>query len=110
MTLCMAAICYNHDKDRPQIVFGMDQRAEVSWAGGNVAFKFAWATKNWAALAAGELSKAQDFLATCHSVLGFEEVKPLTRDDMFRQVQRGVKRTQGETLPPVRAPTLRDRL
>jgi hypothetical protein len=83
MTLCMAAICWDVENDTEMIICGSDKRAEVSWAGGNVALKFAWAKPGWAALFAGEVSKAQDFLSTCRSVLDYESGDPLTRDDLF---------------------------
>lgn len=67
MTLCIAAICKEGMDDR--LVICADSRAEVPWAGGNVAFKLRWAAPAWPALIAGETSKADDFLTTCWEVL-----------------------------------------
>src|SRR5437762_13603915 len=78
MTLCLAAACY--EGDEPRLVLGADKRAEVSWAGGNVAFKFRWAGINWPALIAGDVSSADDFLATCRSTF---DVKQLTTKTIF---------------------------
>lgn len=82
MTLCMAAVCWDADKSRHRIVFGMDKHAEVDWAGGNVAFKFGWAKRDWPALIAGEISKAQEFLATCRATLAGED-EPITVNNIF---------------------------
>jgi hypothetical protein len=81
MTLCMVAACYVLETETYRIVFGADSRAETAWAGGNVAFKFTYLTDDWAALLAGEFSKAQDFLATCREVM--EDYEPLTRDNII---------------------------
>lgn len=82
MTLCMAAVCWDADKKTSQIVFGFDSHAEVPWAGGNVAFKFAWATKNWPALIAGDTSRAADFLATCREVFDDDD-EGLSQNNIF---------------------------
>jgi hypothetical protein len=78
----MAAICYDHDTKQSRIAFGFDSHAEVAWAGGNVAFKFAWATKKWPALIAGDTSKAEDLLSTCREVFE-EDDEELNRNNIF---------------------------
>ena len=70
MTLCLAAICVARiPSDDYRIVFGSDRREDASWVGGDVAFKFDWISKGWAALIAGEISKSLDFLSTARAAL-----------------------------------------
>jgi hypothetical protein len=82
MTLCMAAICYDTETNAHRIVVGADRRAEVDWAGGNVALKYGTARKGWSALIAGDMSKAEEFLATCRTVFSKDD-EPFTRDNIF---------------------------
>ncbi len=83
MTLCLAAICsapgvYGEYK----IVFGADRRAEASWVGGDVAFKFNWITRGWAALIAGDTSKSLDFLSTARAAFETDRT-PVNRNNVF---------------------------
>lgn len=79
MTLCMAAIC--DEGVTPRIVIGADARVEVGWAGANVGFKLNWAGQpGWPAMLAGEVSKAEDLLATYRSVL---KPKDFNRNNIF---------------------------
>jgi hypothetical protein len=88
MTLCMAAACYDLENDKNYVMTAADRRAEVDWAGGDVAYKYGFAKKGWPALFAGELSKAEDFLATSRAYFK-QDGEPLTPDnvlDKFNEV------------------------
>jgi hypothetical protein len=86
MTLCLAAICIAPKKKKSfndyRIVFGADRRAEASWVGGDVAFKFEWISKSWAALIAGETSKSLDFLSTARAAFDTDPT-PISRNNVF---------------------------
>lgn len=82
MTLCLAAVCWDEEEDRQKIVFGADRRAEVAWAGGDVAFKLERITDTWRALIAGEISKAHDLITTCTSILD-EGLDDITSNNIF---------------------------
>ena len=83
MTLCLAAICIEPgDSNDYRIVFGADRRAEASWVGGDVAFKFYWITKGWAALIAGDTSKSLDFLSTARAAFESDPT-PVSRNNVF---------------------------
>jgi hypothetical protein len=88
MTLCMAAVCYDYDAQTHRIVFAWDKRTENEWAGGDVAFKFAWAMKNWPALVAGESSKSRELLATLRATFtnGPEDLTRVNIFDKFNEV------------------------
>ena len=68
MTLCIAAACWEAEEE-PRIIICSETRVESGWAGANIAHKHAWITPHWQALMAGELSKAEDFAATCTETL-----------------------------------------
>lgn len=85
MTLCMAARCV--DGNRRLIVTTADQRAEKDWAGGEVGWKFGWAARpGWGALLAGEIGKAEDFLATSRELLNPEEFTSRNIFDKLNEV------------------------
>jgi len=83
MTLCIAAACREEKEHR--IVISADQRSEVAWAGGNVAFKFGWASVEMAALIAGDESKARDLLVTCCETLGTDALDTLNISEKINQ-------------------------
>src|ERR1700687_2186219 len=68
MTLCIAAACWEAEEE-PRIIICSETRVESGWAGAKIAHKHAWITPHWQALMAGELSKAEDFAATCTETL-----------------------------------------
>jgi len=75
----MVAICDEGPERR--IVFCADRRAEVGWAGGEVAWKIKVGGANLFALIAGETSKAEDLLSTSRDLtLGF---RPSVTDNLF---------------------------
>lgn len=82
MTLCMAAVCYDFIAGEHRIAFAWDRRAENAWAGGNVAFKFDWAVKNWPTLVAGGSSKSAEMLATLRASFR-EHDEEFTRENIF---------------------------
>jgi|SRR5215212_4969057 len=83
MTLCLAAICVARIPSNDyRIVFGADRRAEASWVGGDVAFKFDWIAKGWAALIAGDTSKSLDFLSTTRAAFEADPT-PVSRNNVF---------------------------
>ena len=97
MTLCMAAVC-KEKGDKSVIVVTADRRAEKSWAGGNVAVKLGWATANWHALFAGDISKAEDFLATCCDTLDSSEFTFTNIFDKLNEVSSAHKKKLIERL------------
>lgn len=81
MTLCIAAVCCEDESRNPRLVFCADKRAEVGWAGGEVGWKIKIGGINLFALVAGEISKAEDLLATSRDLtLGF---RPSVTDNLF---------------------------
>jgi hypothetical protein len=82
VTVCIAATC--KENKEPRIIICADKKIGTWVAGAEVGFKFSWATRNWPALIAGELRRAEELLATCSSYLStvslnwkniFDEIK-----------------------------------
>ncbi|MDX6696210.1 MAG: Proteasome subunit [Blastocatellia bacterium] len=86
MTLCMAAKASDYDYNCDLIVLAADKRAEASWAGGDVSTKWGAGHQYWPALFAGEISKAEDFLATSKATLAGDEITALNIFDKFTHV------------------------
>jgi hypothetical protein len=79
MTLCIAAACKD-DQGEPRIVVCNDTWEQTESAGGHVADKQDYIGHGWRCLLAGDISKAEDFAATCRSVL---KPREFTYDNVF---------------------------
>ena len=96
MTLCMAAIAKDTNDHKDKLLLAFDKRAETFWAGGDVIFKLGLAGYNWPALVAGDVSRAEDFLATCRATL-LSDPETLTMENVFDKFNR-VSSTHKEKL------------
>jgi hypothetical protein len=85
VTVCIAAACKENDESR--IVICADRKIGTWMAGAEVGFKFKWATRNWPALVAGELRRAEELLATCESYLSTVN---LNRQNVFDEIKKPI--------------------
>lgn len=79
MTLCIAAACRD-EQGESRIVVCNDTWEQTDSAGGHIADKQDYIGPGWRCLLAGEISKAEDFAATCRSVL---KPREFTYDNIF---------------------------
>jgi hypothetical protein len=92
VTLCIAAVCKNVGDEVPQFVFCADHKVGTFAAQAEIGFKFKWATKNWPALVAGDLSRAEELISTFAQHLSSVELTPTnvfdemkSAGDVFRE-------------------------
>lgn len=88
MTLGIAAGCWNNPEE-PRIIACTDSRVQTDSAGADIAQKHDFISDKWQCLLAGDISKAEDLIATYRSVL---ESIELTADNVFDKINEASAR------------------